>query len=305
MRKIGLLTIVALLAISCQTGEKKGIEKPTVSVSLIPQKYWVDKLSGNAVEVNVLVVSGANHSTYEPTPAQMRKINASSLYFKIGHIDFEYAWISKMQNANPKMKVVDLSKDFNLSDVVTAPCNHDHGDGDHSDHHHAHSAVDPHIWLNPPMVREMISVIARELRLLLPENADSIRMREIQFIKEIDSLDRHITDRLRDLENRKILLFHPALTWYAVNYGLEQIVVEVDGKEPSVSKMKQIIETIRTENIKVVMIQSEFSSDRAESIANETGSEIVQIDPMAYDWIDNMYKLTEVIEKSLIKSQKK
>ena len=302
MHKIGLLTMVALLAISCQQGDKKGTEKPTVSVSLVPQKYWVDKLSGNAVEVNVLVVSGANHSTYEPTPEQMRKISASSLYFRIGHIDFEYAWISKMQNANPKMKVIDLSKDFNLGDVVAVPCNHDHGDGDH---HHAHSSVDPHIWLNPPMVRDMISVIARELRLLLPAEADSIRIREKQFIKEIDSLDRHITNQLRDIKNRKVLLFHPALTWYAVNYGLEQIVVEVDGKEPSASKMKEIIETVRKENIKVVMLQAEFSSDRAESIAKETGSEVVQIYPMAYDWIDNMYKLTDVIEHSLVKSQKK
>lgn len=301
MLKIGIIIIVAFFLSSCKSDDNKNY-KPVVSVSLVPQKYWIDRLSGDAVDVNVMVVSGASHSTYEPTPQQMKHINSSQLYFRLGYIDFEQVWMEKFQNSNPDMKVVDLSEGFDLESVVAFPCSHDHGEGHN---HHAHTAVDPHIWLNPPMVKTMVERIARELRMLLPTDADSIRIREKEFLSEIDSLDAYISQCFSNLENRKFLLFHPALTWYALNYGLEQIVVEVDGKEPSASTMKQIIETVRNENIKVVMIQSEFSTDRAESIARETNAQIVHIEPMAYDWVANMYKLTKIIEQSLQKSQEK
>jgi zinc transport system substrate-binding protein len=209
--------------------------------------------------------------------------------------------MKKMESSNPNMRIVDLSDGFDLSHVEAIPCTHDHGDDDHNHHHHG---VDPHIWLNPPMVKEMVESIARELRQLLPESSDTIRAREKRLVAEIDSLDNYITDKLKHFENRKFLLFHPALTWYAYNYNLEQIVIEVHGKEPSPSKMREIIDRVKKENIRVVLIQNEFPFERAKVIAQETNAEIVQIKPLDYNWLPNMFALTDVLEKALAASQK-
>jgi zinc transport system substrate-binding protein len=302
MRTISFLVLLSILIASCSNTAKNNEGKPVVTVSLLPQKYWVDRLASDFVETNVMVVAGAGHSTYEPTPEQMRKITKSDIYFKIGHIDFEYTWMKKFMDSNPAMKVVDLSEGFDLSHVEAIPCTHDHGHGTQEHHHHG---VDPHIWLNPPMVKEMVEKIAQHLRTLVPEKAGIIREREKRFLIEIDSLDNYITERLASIENRKFLLFHPALTWYAYNYNLEQIVIEVDGKEPSPSKMKEIVQRVKSENIKVVLIQNEFPFERALAIAKETNAEVFQIKPLDYNWLSNMFEMTDIVEKALIKSQQK
>ena len=296
MRKLIIFTILSISLWGCNTNEKNQ-EIPVVSVSIIPQQYFVDRLSGNHVKVNVMIPPGAGHSTYEPLPSQMRDLNKSKIYFKIGHIDFEYAWMERFKNSNKQMKVVDLSEGLDLSAVEATPCNHHHHEGEH----HHHSSIDPHIWLNPEMVKPMVSKIASELCLLLPKDRDSINIRKKQFIAEIDSLDKYITQQMDNLKSRKFLIFHPALTWYAYRYGLEQITIEVNGKEPSPSEMGKIIQTIKDNNIKVLLIQSEFPFERAVPISKETGVEIIQINPLAYDWLNNMYKITSTIKQALSK----
>ncbi len=300
MNKIFLWVLITMAIASCSSNSYKK-NKPIISVSLLPQQYWVDQLADGLVETNVMVVAGAGHSTYEPTPEQMRKISKTDIYFRIGHIDFEYSWMKKMESSNPKMKIVDLSENFDLSHVQASPCTHNHDDG--NEHHH--HGVDPHIWMNPPMVKEMVETIARELRQILPEKADFIRQREQKLIADIDSLDKYTSEKLKNFENRKFLLFHPALTWFAHNYNLEQIVIEVDGKEPSPSKMKEIVERIKQENIRVVLIQNEFPYERARVIAQETNAEIIQIKPLDYNWLPNMFALTDILERALAASQKK
>ncbi|MGI6478331.1 MAG: metal ABC transporter solute-binding protein, Zn/Mn family [Salinivirgaceae bacterium] len=298
MRNFAIALSLMLLA-SCNNNQKT--DKPIVTVSLLAQKYWVERLALGFVEVNPMLVAGSDHSTYEPAPEQMRKISKSDIYFKIGHIDFEYAWIPKFINSNPKMRVVDLSEKLNLTLADSFCCKHSLNNENHG-HKHT-SRIDPHIWLNPPMVKEMVMIMADELCKLVPASADSIRKNEELFLKEIDSLDNYITKKLSGFQNRKFLLFHPALTWYAQQYNLQQIVIEIDGKEPSPSKMKDIIDEIKKENIKVILIQNEFPFERASVIAKETNAEIAQIKPLDYDWLSIMYEITNIIEKALRKSE--
>jgi len=299
MRNFAIILILTLLT-SCSYNNQKP-DKPIVTVSLLAQQYWVERLASDFVEVNTMLVAGSEHSTYEPTPEQMRKTSKSDIYFRIGHIDFEYAWIPKFTNSNPNMKVIDLSEKLDLTLADTIEYEHSH-ESEHHGHKHA-SRIDPHIWLNPPMVKEMVMVMADELCKLVPVSADSIRKNEELFLKEIDSLDNYIINKLSGFQNRKFLLFHPALTWYAHQYNLQQIVIEVDGKEPSPSKMKDIIEEVKKENIKVILIQNEFPFERVSVIAKETDAEIAQIKPLDYDWLNIMYEITDVIENALRKSE--
>jgi len=273
-------------------------EKPTVSVSIIPEKYFVDIISDNMLNVNVMIPPGAGHSTYEPLPSQMKDLNKSKIYFKIGHLDFEFTWIERFKNSNKSMKIVDLSENFDLSVVAaTSCCNHAH----ETEHNANKHAVDPHLWLNPIMVKSMIEKIAEEIAVLLPSERDSILIRKNSFIDEIDLLNRHITEKLERFKGNKFLIFHPALTWFAYQYGLEQIAVEIDGKEPSPSEIRKIIQTVKDENIKAILIQNEFPFERAIPISKETGIDIIQINPLAYNWVENMYEITSILEKAMSK----
>lgn len=148
------------------------------------------------------------------------------------------------------------------------------------------------------MVKSFISTIAQELVTILPEKRDTIMIRKQRFMNEIDSLDRYIQQSLQSLENRKILIFHPALTWYAYRYNLEQIVIETDGKEPSPAKLKEIIDRIKTENIGCIFIQNEFPFERIHALAEATGIDVVQISPMNYDWKTTLLEVTNHIKQS-------
>lgn len=298
MRKLVVFIIIAIFFYGCNT-EEGNKKEHIVSVSIIPQQYFIDYLSDSSILVNVMIPPGAGHSTYEPLPSQMKYLNMSEIYFKIGHLDFEHAWVNRFANSNKTMKIIDLSVGINLHTAentkqTSSDKHHNHG-------HHHHSSIDPHIWLNPDMVKTMIPKITNELSSLLPEKKELFSIRAQQLMHDIDSLDNYICNQFEGVTNRKFLIFHPALTWYANRYGLEQISVEVDGKEPSPSEMKEIIKTIKENNIKVILIQSEFPFERARSISEETGADIVQINPLSYDWLNNMYKITSVIKQSLSK----
>lgn len=301
MRLIYYLTVVTVFVVSCSGESNHQVIKPVVTVSLLPQKYWVDRLAGNLIETNAMLVDGADHSTYEPTAEQMRKISQSAIYFRIGNIDFENAWVPRFKSSNPNLNIIDLSENLDLSGVETFQCRH-HTDTVCADSHHSEHRCDPHTWMSPLLVRRMVSTISNELCKILPEETATIRKNEATLHADIDSLDNYINNKFVASKNRKFLLFHPALTWYAQRYGLEQLVVEVDGKEPSASKLREIIEEVRSENIKVVLIQNEFPFERATVIAQETNAEIAQIKPLDYNWLTIMYEITDIIDKALTKS---
>ncbi len=287
------LTITSGILLFITTGCNRGIdEKPIISVTLLPQKYWIDQLAGEYIETNVMLQNGDNHETYEPTPEQMRKIALSSHYFSIGLLGFEKAWLPRMKSSNPKMKIINLSETIELPHIESVPCSH-HDDSDHT-HHHRH--IDPHLWLEPSMVKSFVSTIAQELVTILPEQKNTIMSRKQRFMNEIDSIDSYIQQSLQSLENRKILIFHPALTWYAYRYNIEQIVIETDGKEPSPAKLKEIIDQIKTENIDCIFIQNEFPFERIHALAEATGIVVVQINPMNYDWKSTLIEVTNHIK---------
>lgn len=289
MKKILLIWYVFFLATACRNGEPLS-EKPVVSVSILPQKYFIEQLAGELVEVNVLVPPGASPATYEPTIAQLGKLHQSDIYMRIGYIGFEQSWMDKLSSVNPDMKLVDLSQgvDLILEDPGT--------DEDHLEHSlegHSHHGTDPHIWMSAINARIIARNIHRELVLLFPGEKEFLQERLFQFYGSLDSLHLCLSDRLQGMQNRKFMIYHPALSYYARDYGLEQISLENEGKSPSPSHLKEITDLAIGNNIKKILIQRQFDSENAEILARETGSMIIQFDPLDPQWMQQMCYIAE------------
>ncbi len=292
MRKVISLMLIVFIVGACNTGQKKSnSDKLIITVSILPQKFFIEKITGDVFNVNVMIPPGASPVTYEPTPKQMKELSASDIYIRIGHIEFEKAWINKLQNINPEMQMIDQST---VSDLIYA----DHGHEEHDLHGHHHHGVDPHIWTSPREVKKQVEFIYNFLVNHYPEHKLSFSANYISFLEEIDSLDTELNNILEPYKGRKFLIFHPALSYFARDYGLEQISIEIDGKEPTPANIKSIIQTAKEENIKVVFVQQQFSTHNAEVIANEIQGNVVQINPLDDNWIESIKKIAKEIEKS-------
>jgi zinc transport system substrate-binding protein len=285
MRRLLLLVFILNLACSPQ----KTSEKEILTVSILPQKYFVEKITGGQFEVQVLVPPGANHENYSLLPSQMKSLSRSLAWFRIGKLSFEEAWQAKIKQSNPNLKIVDTSAS---ADWIAGT------EEQHGDHVHLHG-IDPHIWMGPDEVLKIAEHTAQALSVLFPDKKELFAENLASFKKEIETLDGEIRDKLAGLSNRKFLIFHPALSYFARQYDLEQISLEVEGKEPSPKHMAQIITQAREEGIKVVFIQKEFDQENARQLASEIEGKVVQIDPMNEDWAGQLREIADkIIEAS-------
>merc|ERR1711879_729234 len=176
-------------------------------------------IAGDYYDIGVMVPPGASPVTYEPTPQQIRELSESFAYIRIGHIEFEKSWMKKLKSVNPDMDVINLSKNAVL---IEPEHSHDHSH-DHNGHHH--HGVDPHIWTSPKEVRKQAEIIFHYLSGKNPEMKESLGKNYSSFLNEIDSLDTYLEKTLEPYKNRKFLIFHPALSYIAHDYGLEQISI--------------------------------------------------------------------------------
>ena len=286
MKKIILLLAIAAIFNSC--GSKKiQNEEPGnfITVSILPQKTFVKKITGDDFVVNVLIPPGTSPAAYTLLPSQLEEISKSAIWFRIGNIGFEHSWQDKIAQANSKMKVVDLSEGLDLIAQVKEQ---------HGDHFHL-SGVDPHIWLSPVLVKQMAKRIFDEVSKLNPEQSAKYKTNYLEFVKEIDQLNIEIANKLKPFEGRKIVVFHPSLSYFARDYGLLQYSLESGGKEPTPQRMKELIDLSKKENIKVMYIQGELDRDHARVFAEEVGGQIIQVRPLDPAWAENLMEITNII----------
>lgn len=293
MKNILLLIWVLLLATSCKTGSDT-VDRPVISVSILPQKYFIEQLAGDLVEVNVMIPPGASPATYEPTVSQLGRLNRSKLYLRIGYVGFEKSWMDRISSVNPDMKIVDLSVGV---DVILEDS--EEVDGTEDDHHgHSHYGVDPHIWMSAVNARIIAHNIYNELVLLFPDQKESLQQRLSHFSLSLDTLHQAIINELEGVENRKFMIYHPALTYYARDYGLEQFSLEIEGKTPSPAHMKRMIDLAAQHQISKILIQNQFDRKNAEVLAKETGSQVIPFDPLDLRWGEQMRYIAEQLNPS-------
>ncbi|MBN2858151.1 MAG: zinc ABC transporter substrate-binding protein [Candidatus Delongbacteria bacterium] len=294
MKKLLFTAFVLTLMFSGCTG-KSGDSKPVLSVSILPQKYFTERITGDKFEINVLLPPGVSPHTFEPAPSILAKLAGSEAYLIIGEVEFEKAWMDKFISVKKDLKVFNTTVGADYIELD------EDGDDQHQNHAHEedaheHKGVDPHIWMSVSEVKIIAQNTFRFISETDPANEQFYKDNLEDFLKDLDKLDMQIKTILSGLKNRKFIIYHPALGYFARDYDLEEIPVEIDGKEPSPSQIKKVIDTARENGIKTVFIQKQFDSRMAKSIAEEIGGKVLQLDPLSEEWLNNMIIIARTLQ---------
>ncbi len=290
MRLIGKLMalLLILMIISCS---KKGPDSQNmkVFVSIAPQKFFVEKIGGDLVDVAVLVPPGSSPHSYEPRPSQMAGLSQARLFFTIG-IDFEKAWVPRIKNSAKNLQIIPL--DSGIEKIEATEHGHHDGGSDHDE------GLDPHIWLSPELVKILSKKIMLSLSASDSVHKDTYLQNYKDFITEIDTLQSNIKAILTDCPRPfAFMVFHPAWGYFAREFNLQEIPIEIDGKEPSPKELAQIVSLAKEKNIKTIFIQPQFSSQSAQQIAHEIGAQTVIADDLAENWDKNLLHVAQLIGK--------
>ncbi len=265
-----------------------------VVVSIPPQAHFVEAIGGEHVEVQVMVPANAEPLTYEPTPRQMAALSQARLYFAIG-VPFEQGWLPRFQSANAEMTTVDTIAHIRRQSMVS------HGNHDEEEHGDERDGTDPHVWLSPALVRLQAESIRDALIQADPEHAGAYHQGFRRFVDQIHAVDEAILASLADLpaDSRRFLVFHPAFGYFARSYGLEQMAIEMEGKEPGPRELARNIDNARAHGIRVIFIEPQFAQGAARTIAREIDGEVLTLDPLARDWTAGMQAIAATLRKTL------
>lgn len=266
---IGLLTIV-LTACNGQSGDR-----PTIAVSIEPQRYLLEQIAGDRWEVVTLLDRGADPENFDPSMQTLKKASDAKAYFRMGHMAFEDNIIDRM-SGEQKMTIVDTSKG-----IVPLTDTHNH-DG------HVHE-FDPHVWSSVKSAKVIAANMYQALLDIDPEHAEYYTTNYNELAEKLEALDRELAETLLTSEGKAFLVWHPSLSYFARDYNLRQIALgSGDSKETSALEMKHNIEEARESGATVMFVQPEFDYRKSEDLARQTGTHTVTINPMSYNWDQEM-----------------
>jgi zinc transport system substrate-binding protein len=289
MKRKLFLFLLAILFISCG---RNGVESGNkiITVSIAPFKYFVEKIAGDDFRVNIMVPAGADPHVYEPFPEQINNLRKSVAYISNGYMGFEMNWLDRFYETNPSMKRLSLGKSI---DPVTSSHHHQ---GDHTE------GADPHYWVSPKCAL-IISQSVKDLLIELnPAQKDKYEANYQLLRKKINEMDSLCSKYFSETPGKSFMIYHPNLAYIARDYGLEEIAVEFEGKEPPPSRMKELIDLARKNHLKTIFVQREYDSKNARAIAAETGATLVIIDPLSENWEQSTLEIIEGLHKSLNES---
>ncbi len=280
------LIYILTLFICCACGHTpQQSEKPVITVTLEPLRYFTEAIAGDCFEVVSMVPKGSSPESYDPTPQQLVNLSKSQAYLRIGYIGFEQAWMKKLEANYPTMKVYDTSKGV---DLIRAE-GHWHGD------HYHEGGVEPHIWNSTRNASVIVDNIYAALCEMDADHQPEYKQRLDSLKQVIARTDADIRTLLANADST-FLIYHPALSYFARDYGLHQISIEEGGKEPSPATLKTLIDTCRREGAQVIFVQQEFDQRNAQLIADELGIEIVPINPLSHDWAEEMLRVANALK---------
>lgn len=255
-------------------------EKLDVFVSIIPQQFFVQQIGKDRVHVRVMVGPGASPATYEPKPKQMAAIAKTKIYFSIG-VPFEKAWLKKIVAYNPEMLLVQTDRG-----IEKIPMTSFHHTADTL--HKTIGILDPHIWTAPPLVKTQARTILTGLQQVDPDHGTTYEKNYRTFISHVDDLDNAFRKLFAGKHGHSFLVFHPSWGYFAQTYDLKQVPIEVEGKKPKPAQLRKLIDYAKAQDIKVIFAQPQFSSKSVKQIAQEIGGQVVFVDPLAFNWFENL-----------------
>jgi zinc transport system substrate-binding protein len=282
IKRIWSASLVFVFAIAWRGGVHAA--HVSVFVSIVPQKYFVEKIGGPLVDVSVMVQPGDSPATYEPKPKQMAALSKAKIYFAIG-VPFESVWLKKIAATNPKMRIVHTEKGIERMPMRTQT---------HVQHKRVFTEEqkegikDPHVWTAPMQVMFLARNILMGLLTIDSPHRSVYEANYKRFILELIELDAELREIFVGEKDLGFMVFHPAWGYFADAYGLAQVPIEIEGKTPKPAQMKQLIEHARSDRVKVLFVQPQFSTKSAEIIAKAIGGQIVFADPLHPDWATNL-----------------
>lgn len=290
------------------TGQEVGVagsnEPVIVAVSLLPQAEFVEKVGGDKVKTVVIIPPGADPHTYEPSPKEMGEVSEARMYVTVGvDMPFEKVWIDRFESINSGTLIVNSSNGIRLRELAA----HDHQEGEGTEEHteeleaaHEETGLDPHIWTSPANVKIMVKNIYEGLAKVDPVNKTYYAQNRDAYLKELDALDTRIREKLEGKKERNFMVYHPSWGYFASDYNLTMIPVEIEGKEPSAEDLAKLVDLAKEKHVKIIFIQPQFSTRSAQAIAEEIGGEVVAIDPLAKDYIANMDNVSDIFARNLV-----
>jgi zinc transport system substrate-binding protein len=290
MRIIFFLLLISI-TISCgRDGTDSG--NKIITVSIAPFKYFIEEIAGNDFTVNIMVPAGADPHTYEPFPEQINKLRKSVAYISNGYLGFEMNWLDRFYETNSTMRRLSLGDKI---DPLTSLHHHEGGRTE---------GADPHYWVSPKCACVMASSVKGLLCELNPSQKQKYETNYQLLISKIREVDNKAKDLFSDVPNKCFMIYHPNLAYIARDYGLEEIPVEFEGKEPPPSRMRELIDRARKDNLKTIFVQREYDTKNAKAIAGEIGAQIILIDPLSENWQKSTTDIINALHKSLIESSK-
>lgn len=279
MKRFLQIATIALLSVACAT-QKSGDNEKTIFVTIAPLQHLAEELTCGDFSVELLVKQGASPETFEPTSSDIARLSDAELVFSTGLISFEQSLTHNIGD-----RVVDLSKGIT---TLGGTCSHHHCN-------HSHG-IDPHIWTSP---RELRTMVGNMHRALMSHYPDSTKYNDAagRIIARLDSLDSYCQARLGDGTKRAIMIYHPAYTYLAHNYNIEQIAIENEGKEPTAKHLIELVERGRQMGIRTIFHQPQYSASKLRSIADELNAEIVVTDPLSFDIEAEIRRVVDLIAK--------
>jgi zinc transport system substrate-binding protein len=280
---IGIFVVSGVFLLIGSVNAQAG-KKLAVFVSIAPQKYFVHQIGRERVDVQVMVPPGASPATYEPKPRQMAALSKTPVYFAIG-VPFERIWLKKIAAANPNMRVVHTDQGIQKIPMAT----HHHEAEHHQDKDDRNlGELDPHIWLSPPLVMTLARTSRNALQEIDPAHRSVYDANYKAFASTLTALDAELRNTFAGRQGLQFMVFHPSWGYFADTYGLKQVAVEIEGKDPKPAQLKELIEHAKEKGIKIIFVQPQFSSKSAKLVAREIGGRVAVADPLAQDWSTNL-----------------
>ncbi|NLX95265.1 MAG: zinc ABC transporter solute-binding protein [Rhodopirellula sp.] len=285
-----------LLSVGC-TRSSDPSSAPTkliVAVSVPPQVWLVEQVGGEHVEVLPLVQPSDDPHTYQPSDAQVSRVMQADVYFRVG-VPFESgAWFEAIRSSG-KIPIVDTREGAALIPMQSHAHHEEADDHGHDDDHEHHAGADPHIWLSPRLLRIQAGTIARTLADIDPARRAEYEGNLADLARRLDELDAKIHALLDPLAGKAFFVFHPAWGYFAAEYGLEQIAVEIEGKQPSDAELTELAQKARQLGAKVIFVQPQITGRAAEALATAVGARVETLDPLAEDVAANLLSAAEAI----------
>ncbi len=278
------MTIIISLP-ACTAAVQPAGDRIGVMVTVLPQVEFVNAVGGDRVDVTAMVPPGANPHTYEVTPAQMAKLSRAKMYAKVGSpIEFELTWLDKLADQNHDMLMVNCGQGISMIES---------SDPDEP-------GIDAHTWTSPRNVKIMVNNICAGLSQISPADQSYFEKNRDSYLEKLDALDTDIRSSLAGISSRTFIVYHPAWGYFALDYGLKQLGIEREGKEPQAAYMARLIKEARENNIKVIFVSPQFDTRSAEAIAREIGGRVVSIDPEGRDYLDNMRNVADAFREAML-----